>query len=257
VATATAALATLEGIDRLKSVKRLCLWLIPPLVLAVLATCLWMAIPYPVQSEAIDKALRSDDTVRVSRGEYLVFTPVQIAPERGLIFYPGGKTRPATFAPLLRQLAESGLLVVAVPMPLNTAFLGIDSANGVMKNSPRMRHRLLAGHSLRGVAAAMYAAENAQRLQGLILWAAYPPADMRALPLAVLSVYAADDLNTTERDIEQHMAWLPAGAQYERIEGNHWQFGHFSDGMNTPRPPVSREQQQAQILSATLGFARR
>ena len=238
----------------MKLLKRLLLSIVALLALSIAAVCLWMMRPYPVQQDAIDQALRSDEAVQVSRGEYLVFTPANVAVDRGLIFYPGGKTDPTSFAPLLRALAEAGLRVVAVPMPLNTAFLDVDSATRAIAAFPDINHWFLAGHSLGGVAAAMYAQTNANRLDGLILWAAYPAADISSPGLDVLSIYAHDDLNTTLGDISKHQDWLPENTVYVEIEGNHWQFGHFSDSQNQQPQKISREQQQSQILSATLAF---
>ncbi|MCB1702503.1 MAG: hypothetical protein KDI14_16905 [Halioglobus sp.] len=238
----------------MKFIKRLCIGIVTLLVLGVIATGLWMAIPFPMQQDAIAQALASDNRVQVTRGEYLVFSPAGFAPKRGIIFYPGGKTDPATFAPIFRQLAEAGILVVAVPMPINTAFLGVDSATGVMQAFPATTQWYLAGHSLGGVAAAMYARDNAAALKGLILWASYPPTDLSSQSLEVLSIYARNDLSTTVADIEQHKAQLPEGTIYTLIEGNHWQFGHFSDELNQQEQSVSRQQQQAAIVAATLQF---
>jgi hypothetical protein len=238
----------------MKFIKKLLLLLITLIVVSLAGVCLWMMIPYPAQQEAIQNALRPDDHVAVSQDDYLVFTPQNAAVENGLIFYPGGKTEVTTFAPLLRQIAATGVLVVAVPMPLNTAFLDVDSANQVMQDFPAVQQWFLAGHSLGGVAAAMYASTQAQHLQGLVLWASYPAADISSQALNVLSVFARNDRSTTLQDIGDHKAWLPANTVYTEIQGNHWQFGHYSDGQNQQPQTISREQQQADILAATLEF---
>jgi dienelactone hydrolase len=236
--------------------KRILIWIVLPILLSVVAVAVWMMIPYPVQDAAIEEALRSDSSVKVLHEEYLVFAPASFNHQQGLIFYPGGKTSVSTFAPLLRQLAEAGILVIAVPMPFNTAFLGMDRATQVMADFPAVSQWYLAGHSLGGVVAAMYARDNAPRLQGLVLWASYPAVDLSSLPLDVLSIYAQEDLSTTVQDISEHKAWLPEHTVYTPIKGNHWQFGHFSDKKNQQLQTSTRDQQQKEILSATLKFMR-
>lgn len=238
----------------MKLLKKLLLWFAAVTVLAVAIISGWMYIPYPAQSDAIAQALHSDEQVQVTDGKYLVFSPRDNTATRGLIFYPGGKTPPETFAPLLRQFAAAGLLVVAVPMPLNTAFLAVEEASAVIASFPDVTLWYLAGHSLGGVAAAMYVAGNPGTLAGLILWASYPASDISDLPLATLSIYARNDLSTTPADISQHQSWLPADSTLVEIEGNHWQFGHYSEEQNQQSLNISRQQQQEKVLSASLEF---
>lgn len=237
-------------------IKRLLLIVSILLALLLAGALVWLVTPYEFEREAVEQALVSDHLVGVEQQAFHVFSPVAARPSTGVIFYPGGKTDPATYAPILRQLARSGLLVVNVPMPLKVAFLGIDSADQVMRAYPHIDHWYLAGHSMGGVAAAEYAASSADRLGGLILWASYPARDISQLELPVLSVYGLQDAMTTLEDIEKNKPWLPERATYVAVDANHWAFGHYD------RPPASAAQQagrqraQQEIIEATLKFIR-
>ena len=59
------------------------------------------------------------------------------AAETGLVFYPGAKVEYTAYAPLMRDLAARGYLAVAVEMPFNFAFFGIDAADGCAQRFPR------------------------------------------------------------------------------------------------------------------------
>lgn len=223
-------------------------------MLCVAGILAWMSVPFPVQPERISSALQSGSTVKVAQDEYLVFTPVSGNASRGLILYPGAKTDPVTYASLLREIARSGILVVAAPMPFNTAFLSINRATQIMQALPDISRWYLAGHSLGGVAASLYADKNTNALAGLIFWAAYPAADLSNSPIPVLSVFARNDLSTTPDEIAQNMHLLPGKTTYQEIAGNHWQFGDYSEALNKAPQTVSRSQQQSDIVSATLAF---
>jgi len=238
----------------LKLLVRLLVGLALLLVLAVAGVCLWMLKPYPQDQASIEDALASDQLVRVSQGEFLVLEPASRSASTALIFYPGGKVDPIAYAPILRDLAGNGLKVVVTPMPLKTAFLGVERANDAVAAFPEIERWFLAGHSLGGVAASRYAEQFDKELSGLIFWASYPVVDLSSQELPVLSIYALGDFQTTLEDIEQSRALLPAPAKMVAIEGNHWQFGEFSSGLHQAPPKVTRQEQQAEIVAATLEF---
>ena len=240
----------------MRSLLKLLAGLVLLLVAAVIGMSLWMLYPYPQDQALIDPALRSDDRVRVTEGEFLVFQPGSGTPDTGLVFYPGGKVDPAAYAPILREIAATGVAVVVTPMPLKAAFLGVERASEAMSAFPEVNTWYLAGHSLGGVAASLYAEQDGDKLAGLIFWASYPVADLSDLDLEVLSIYATGDVQTTLEEIEQSRPLLPEKAHLVEIEGNHWQFGHFSSSLHMQSPAVSREAQQAQVVITTLEFMR-
>ncbi len=233
-----------------------------PLVLltAVLLAVAALVI-YSRQTVAADpraeRAFDPDETMRVTRDAWVSFRPRDVEPATGVIFYPGGKVEPAAYAPILRALAERGMLVALVPMPLNLAILAPDRGADVMRRNPAVRHWFIAGHSFGGVMAARFAFDRRDSLAGLILWAAFPErsVDLADTALPVLSVYGTQDEITAPQEILTARAVLPDGATLAAIEGaDHWSFGSFA-GVSR-RASRSSQELEAAILNATTQFIR-
>ncbi|GLP96337.1 alpha/beta fold hydrolase [Paraferrimonas sedimenticola] len=236
-------------------VKRIVLGLLGLIVVLIGGTAVWMSIPFPYQESVTQNALVSDENVTVTEQDFIAFEPSESQPQVGIIFYPGGKTHAATFAPVMRQFAEGGQLAVITPMPLNTAFLGINSADQVMERYPLVQRWYLVGHSLGGVAAAAYAEKNADKLKGLVLWASYSASDLSGLELPVLSISGGKDLMTTKADVTANSRMLPANALWVELpEANHWNFGYYADELNEDKAVMAREAQVQAVIENTRRF---
>jgi dienelactone hydrolase len=200
-------------------------------------------------------ALESDAQVHVETDPWLVFRPVTQDPTTGLILYPGGRVDPRAYAPTARALAEEGYLVVIVPMPLNLAFFAPGRAADVMTAFPGVEDWAIGGHSLGGAMAANFAYGNPETAQGLVLWASYPAGsdDLSGRDLAVSSIYGTRDGLATGDEIGASRSLLPPDTQWTAIEGgNHAQFGWYGPQSGDNEATISREEQQAQIVAATL-----
>ena len=200
-----------------------------------------------------EAAMVSGDSVTVETDPWLTFTPATPA-TTGFIFYPGGRVPPQAYAPAARDIAEAGYLSVIVPVPFGLAVLTPDAADGVIEAYPEIDQWVIGGHSLGGAMAAGYAASH-DEIDGLALWAAYPAGgtDLSSLDVSVSSVYATEDGLATVDEIEASAAQLPADTVFTEISGgNHAQFGWYGpqdgDGVAT----ITREEQQAQTVAATL-----
>ena len=176
-------------------------------------------------------ALESDSAVTISEGDYFVFSPTDSTPTTGLIFYPGGECDERGYAETLRAIADQGYLVVLVPMPLQMAFLGINKADAVMAEYPDITNWVIAGHSLGGSMAAEYAANNAAKLAGLILWDSYSASDLTGSDLRVKMIYRSDATGDTPEMYAPHLNKLPEDTEYVPIDGGtHLNFGRFIPG---------------------------
>ena len=211
------------------------------------------------QPEAV-AALESDAQVTVSRvagQDWYVFSPAAGAASTGLILYPGGFVDPVAYAPIAREIAARGYLVVLDPMALNLAVTGINSADAIIAAFPEIAHWAIGGHSLGGAMAAEYVKNNPGAVDGLVLWAAYPAenTDLSSLPLAVVSIYGDADGVASVADVTGAAERLPADARFILIGGgNHTQFGAYGQGLQRGDNPatISREEQQAAIVAGTL-----
>jgi pimeloyl-ACP methyl ester carboxylesterase len=199
-------------------------------------------------------ALRSDERVTVSLDKILVFQPASKKPSMGLIFYPGARVDYRSYAVPLHRIAEEGYLVIILPLRFNLGVLDVNAADRAISAFPEMRHWVVGGHSLGGVAAALYASQH-QDVEGLVLWASYPSNDsLKDSPIKVLSIYGTRDMNE-EAAFENARTLLPLDTQYVVISGgNHAQFGDYGVQPGDNDATITRLEQQKQIVDATLRF---
>ena len=221
---------------------------------AVAGFVLWGLNPLPPMPEA-NAALNSDSQVTVETGRWLVFQPVGGQAETGLIFYPGGHVDPRAYAPPAHAIAGQGYLVVIVPMPLNLAVFNPGAAAEVIAAYPQVRRWAVSGHSLGGSMAANFVKKHPGAVQALVLWASYPGSsdDLSQAGVRTASIYATLDGLTTGEDIAASHALLPADTTWTAIQGgNHAQFGWYGDQPGDNPAAISRPDQQAQVIQATL-----
>lgn len=230
--------------------------LLAVVVLAVAGLFIWSATSTYPAGETARAALLSSSTVSVSQDGWIVFMP-EAEPENGLIFYPGGLVEPEAYAPVLRQIAEQGVLVVITPMPLNLAIFDTNEANAVIEAYPEITSWVLAGHSLGGAAAGIYAENNPDQIIGLAVWDSYPPdsADLSDNDIAVISIHGTTDgiPNTDNFDDKRNL--VPADATFAPIEGaSHAQFGDYGPQTGDVVPVISMADQHARVVELMLGF---
>jgi hypothetical protein len=208
------------------------------------------------QPEAI-AALTSTDEVEVSTDKWLVFAPKHTTPSTGFIFYPGGLVDPSAYAPPAQAIAAEGYLVAIVPMPLNLAVFGSGKATDVIESFPSINTWAIGGHSLGGAMAVRYTHQNPTQVEGLALWAAFPPEgnDLSQRDLAATSIYGTRDGLVSAEEIEASRLLLPGDTQFRAIEGgNHAQFGWYGPQKGDLPATISHADQQAQIVDGTVAL---
>ncbi|MDE1549506.1 alpha/beta hydrolase [Jeotgalibaca caeni] len=210
---------------------------------------------YKAEEEAL-VALESNEAVHVT-GE----DPIQVLPaeegdkEVGIIFYPGGKVEEEAYGLLMQQLAEQGYSVFLVDMPFNLAVFDIQAAEEIMANNPEISKWYLAGHSLGGSMAAIFASKEVEELAGLILLASYSTADLSASNLPVLSLYGSEDAVIDVAKLEEYRPMLPEDHIEKVIEGgNHAQFGNYGEQEGDGEALISAEEQQQITVEAITQF---
>lgn len=213
---------------------------------------LWVPAPMP---EAL-AALESDTQVQVTTDGWLVFEPITQPVTSGLILYPGGRVDARAYAPAARAIAAAGHRVVITPMPLNLAVFAPGRAQEVIDAYANVTDWAIGGHSLGGAMAANFVHANPAAVDALVLWASYPAANNSLADradLGVTSIYGTLDGLATVDKIEASLALLPPDARFVPIEGgNHAQFGWYGEQAGDNPATISRAEQQAQIVEATL-----
>ena len=218
-----------------KSRRRFLKWLLVVLGVFIVAATLWgiqwATYARPPLPEAIE-ALENDDLVQIKNDPWLTFSPRQSIPNTGFVFYPGGRVDPRGYSSLMREIASNGYLVVVPEMPINMAVFNSNVASGIIDYYPEIKYWVIGGHSVGGAMAAQYTAKHPDAIDGLAIWASYPPnsADLSNLDIPVVSIYGSRELRVNDTSVGERKYLLPEDTNYIRIEGgDHHQFGSYRD----------------------------
>ena len=237
---------------------RLLRWISLALILAILAgTAAYLGTYYHATEEALRviSSPAAGITVEELPGKRIVFSPEH--PSAGLIFYPGGKVQYEAYAPLMEACATRGILCVLVHMPCNLAVFSPNAADGIPDEYPAVERWYIGGHSLGGVMAGDYAASHAEKLEGLLLLAAWATKDLRESGLSALTVTGSEDGVLNRDQLEANRGHLPEDAGFISIDGgNHAQFGSygFQSGDNEARiSPREQWTQTAEAIAEWIG----
>ncbi len=223
------------------------------IILSFIVLCTLLGIwllngSYPAGTAA-HTALQSDDLVTVTQsGNLTVFAPKEYT--RGFIFYPGGRVEHLAYAPLLRAMAENGLLCVLVEMPFDLAILNGNAAEDIPAAFPAAEDWMIGGHSLGGVMASDHAAKHPDLYSALLLLASYSTQDLSASDIEVVSLYGENDGVLNLENYEANKVHLPA----DRIEyvipgGNHALFGDYGAQRGDGTAAITAQEQIAAVIA--------
>jgi hypothetical protein len=219
----------------------------------------WAETPLGPMAEAYE-ALQNDSAVTVSVGNWLIFSPRSSNASKGFIIYPGGRVDYRAYAPAAHAIAAEGYLCVIVAMPLNLAVFGVNIASEVITSYPQISSWAIGGHSLGGTMAAQFAYDNPSKIQGLVLWAAYPASgtNLTKQTLLVTTIHGTNDGLVTSTQIDSSLYLLPANTvRVEIAGGNHAQFGWYGEQSGDNAAMIARTSQQSQIINATVELLRK
>jgi predicted esterase len=233
-------------------------WLLAILGIVLIAAILWgiqwVTYARPPLPEAI-VALESDDLIKITDEPWLTFSPRQSTPNTGFIFYPGGRVDPRGYASLMHEIASNGYLVIVPEMPINMAVFNSNVASEIIDYYSKINHWAIGGHSVGGAMAAQYTAKHPDVIDGLAIWASYPPnsADLSSLDIPVVSIYGSREVRVNDTSVGERKHLLPEDTLYIRIEGgDHHQFGSYKINPDDHLATINRETQHEQIIAATL-----
>lgn len=182
-----------------------------------------------------------------------VFEPLKNK-ETGIILYPGAKVEPEAYSYFAKGLAKDGYTVIIPNIKFNFALLDVNKAEQVIESYPTIKNWYVGGHSLGGVAAASFAYENLNKIDGIIFLGSYPnnSNDFSDLNVPILSLYAENDGLSTISKIEETKHLLSQDTtMYEVLGGNHAQFGMYGKQKGDKKATITAKQQQDKIIEVT------
>jgi pimeloyl-ACP methyl ester carboxylesterase len=127
----------------------------------------------------------------------------------------------------------------------------------VIKSHPEISTWILAGHSLGGASAGIYADNYPAAIDALALWDSYPPdsADLSDNDLAVISIYGTTDDFPNTDNFDDKRILLPADTMFVSIEGaSHAQFGDYGPQKGDIVPSLSLADQHERVAEIMLEF---
>jgi len=202
-------------------------------------------------------AMRSDASVLVEQGRYLVLRPRQTPERMGVVFYPGAYADIRGYVPTLRPIAAAGYRIVIVPMPFELAIFGFNAARDVQRVNPDLANWAIVGHSVGGAMAAMFASRNPDAVQGVIIWDSYPPsmASLTDYPKPAWLIHRATPDGAPPASFARNRKLYPPESPWVPIPGAiHMNFGSFQGGgyVEDWQPGITQAQQHEQVIAATL-----
>lgn len=221
------------------------------LVLLACGIAVWLR-PFPASGAALSQAHEAAGVQITDQTTSITITPDEPTTS-GLVFQPGARVDPRAYLRLLSQVAADGHLVVIVKQPLDIGLLATAAPEQSMTQHPQVTSWFVGGHSLGGVAAASFAQQHPEDVDGLLLWASYPLDSMRQTQLAVTSISGSRDGFTTPADIEKSRGELPPDTTFVTVDGAvHSYFGDYGDQPGDGVPTVSRESAQRTIVATSV-----
>lgn len=213
------------------------------LIILAVGIIAWLNDSYKPQTLA-KEALVSDSLVEVNVGKNISFTPKNVKPTKGFIFYPGAKVEPEAYAPMCKEIAKEGYEVVIADMPFNLAIFSYKKAQKIINQYSDIETWVVGGHSLGGTMAAKFASEN-NTVDGVVLLASYPMGDeLKNMSKDVISIWGSKDGVVNFENLIKSKEKLPKDTTYVEIEGaNHAQFGDYGQQKGDQDPTITKEEQ--------------
>lgn len=174
-----------------------------------------------------------------------------------LVFYPGGRVRPQAYEWLGRALAVRGVQTVIPAFLLDLAITGTERAEGLIARYGAGKRVVLAGHSLGGTVAAQYAALRPDKIDGLLLLAAYPApnVNLHDARFPALSLLAEKDGVADAGLVRGGLERLPKNTRLTVLPGAvHSFFGRYGPQQGDGVPTVSRARAEREIVQAVETF---
>lgn len=203
-------------------------------------------LDYYHADEAAINALNGNDMVTVTKikGGYYFDGPGNM--DRALIFYPGAKVEAESYSQLMLEIAQGGEDCFLATMPLNFALFNMNAADSFIENY-NYKNWDIAGHSMGGMVAAMYANSNLDKIDSVIFLAAYPSKPMDS-SLTALSIYGDCDNCLDKSAYEDARKNFPTQFEEYIINGgNHSQMGNYGHQSGDGEATVSKEVQWSKI----------
>ncbi len=200
---------------------------------------------YKANEQALNVLVEYSDQIETYQRLTTIYPLAEKDNEIGIILYPGGKVESVAYLSLLAQLSDQGFTSVLVDMPFNLAVFNINGASKVMEKHTTIDRWYLMGHSLGGAMASSYVNNNTDKIEGLILLAAYPINDANVKTIQIVG----------DKDLILDSSRLSDEVSTHIIEGgNHAYFGDYGEQDNDGIATLTPLEQQQKTVDIIVDF---
>jgi len=240
-----------------KILKRVILAVIALIILAVITFFIWTQFIYTADEVALKGFFDQNSSMLTitEHPNYWEISPICDdihCPTSGFIFYPGAKIDPQAYFHKLDFLANGNSFTktffITKP-PLHLAFFGINQADEIIQNNPKITNWMLGGHSLGGAMSCEYAKSHAEKIKTLVLFGSYCGSDLSDVDLKTISIHGSLDGILTPEKVAENAKNLPPNNRDYIIDGmNHAQVGNYGDQSGDNHATKSDDQVKAEIM---------
>jgi len=214
----------------------------------------YFLVYYHATSEVKEYLVDKDKVKVTSEINYYLFDNVENS-DKALIFYGGAKVEEKSYAPMLNKIAQNGIDVYLIKMPLRFPLFSATKADSVYSKAlNNYKDVYLMGHSLGGVCAATDLVQTKLDYKGIIFLASYSNKKVDDKYKA-LSIYASEDKVMNRNEYNKNSTNFPSGYTTKIIEGgNHANYGYYGKQAQDGVATITREQQIDLTVSYVTEF---
>lgn len=226
-------------------------WFLGVFVLVILVGLFYIkTITYTPTTMAIEVSKKA-----TNENDVLFFNGDKDKP--ALIFYQGALVESASYSIWAEKVAEAGFSVYLVKEPLNLAVLGQNKAEQVVRSN-HLSNYVIGGHSLGGVMASRFAAEQDNNaVKGVFFLASYPDkkGSLAKFKGQVLSLTGTVDGVLNWQAYDQAKKYLPEQTVFEEIKGgNHAGFGSYGEQKGDKPAQINNDEQQQEVADQLIDW---
>lgn len=226
-------------------------WFLGVFVLVILVGLFYIkTITYTPTTMAIEVSKKA-----TNENDVLFFNGDKDKP--ALIFYQGALVESASYSIWAEKVAEAGFSVYLVKEPLNLAVLGQNKAKQVVRSN-HLSNYVIGGHSLGGVMASRFAAEQDNNaVKGVFFLASYPDkkGSLAKFKGQVLSLTGTVDGVLNWQAYDQAKKYLPEQTVFEEIKGgNHAGFGSYGEQKGDKPAQINNDEQQQEVADQLIDW---
>lgn len=238
----------------MKKWKKILIGLGSILLILIIGVFIYIGNYYKADSNISEK-IANGVSINTKEDKYIELKIQGEQSDIGYIFYPGGKVEEYAYVPFMSKIAKDGVTVYIVSMPANLAVLDKNKGEKVIEDHPEIKHWVIGGHSLGGAMATEFVKNHKDKIEGLILYGAYPldKNDMSSFNIRVASMWGSSDMVVNKDKLNSTKKNLPKDTVFHEIYGgNHGNFGNYGNQKGDGEATITKEQQQEECAKISL-----